>query len=74
MNLSQLSHLDLGSMLPGHRIKYHGLIKCDKFYLVTDVNEKFTMLISLMLLSPYKKSRINSISAQRCFGIIFSHS
>jgi hypothetical protein len=33
MNLSQLSHLNLGSMLPGHKIKFYGLIKCDKLYL-----------------------------------------
>jgi hypothetical protein len=30
MNISQLSHLDLGSMLPGHRIKSYDLIECDK--------------------------------------------
>jgi hypothetical protein len=45
MNLSQLSHLELGSMLPGHRIKSYGLIKCDELYLLTDVNDKFTMVI-----------------------------
>jgi hypothetical protein len=45
MNLSQLNHLELGSMLTGHRIKSYGLIKCDKLYLLTDVNEKITMLI-----------------------------
>jgi hypothetical protein len=30
MNLPQLSHLDVGSMLSGHRIKSYGLIECDK--------------------------------------------
>jgi hypothetical protein len=44
MNLSQLSHLDLGSMLPGHRIKSYGLIECDKLYALTDVNDKLTMV------------------------------
>jgi hypothetical protein len=33
MNLSQLSHLNLGSLLPGHRIKFYDLIKCGKLYL-----------------------------------------
>jgi hypothetical protein len=45
MNLSQLSHLDLGFMLPGHRIKFYDLIKCDKLYPLTDVNDKFIMVI-----------------------------
>jgi hypothetical protein len=45
MNLSQLSHLELGSMLPGQRMKSYGLIKCDELYLLTDVNDKFTMVI-----------------------------
>jgi hypothetical protein len=45
MNLSQLSHLDLCSMLPGHRIKSYGLIECDKLYPLIDVNDKFTMII-----------------------------
>jgi hypothetical protein len=45
MNLSQLSHLKLGSMLPGYRIKSYGLIKCDKLYILTNVNDKFTMII-----------------------------
>jgi hypothetical protein len=45
MILSQLSRLELGSMLSGHRIKYRGLIKCDKLYPLTDVNDKFTMVI-----------------------------
>jgi hypothetical protein len=44
MNLSQLSHLELGSILPGHRIKSYGLIECDKLYLLTDVNDKFSMV------------------------------
>jgi hypothetical protein len=35
-----------------------------------DVNDKFTMVV-LMLLSPYEKLRINSISAQ--FRIILSY-
>jgi hypothetical protein len=54
MNLSQLSHLELGSMLLRHRIKSYGLIKCDELYLQTDVNDKFTMSFS-MFLSPYGK-------------------
>jgi hypothetical protein len=58
-------------MLPGHRIKSYGLIKCDELYLLIGVNDKFTMVI-FILLSPYEKSGINSISA-RCFGIILSH-
>jgi hypothetical protein len=45
MNLSQLSHLDLGSMLPGYRIKSYDLIEYDKLCLLTDVNDKFTMVI-----------------------------
>jgi hypothetical protein len=45
MNLSQLSRLELGSMLPGQRIKSCGLIKCDKLYHLIDINEKFTMII-----------------------------
>jgi hypothetical protein len=44
MNLSQLSRLDLGSMLPGHRIKSYSLIECDKLYPLTNVNDKFTMV------------------------------
>jgi hypothetical protein len=63
MNLSQLSHLELGSMLPGQKIKSCDLIKCDKLYPLTNVNDKFTMVI-FMLLSPYEKSGINSTSAQ----------
>jgi hypothetical protein len=51
-------------MLPGHRIKSYGLIECDKSYLLADVNDKFALVI-FMLLSPYEKSRINSIFAQR---------
>jgi hypothetical protein len=54
MNLSQLSRLDLGSMLPGHRIKFYGLIECDKLYhpsaLMTNLSRSFSML-----LSPYEK-------------------
>jgi hypothetical protein len=42
INLSQLSCLELGSILPGHRIKFYGLIKCDKLYLLTDVDDIFT--------------------------------
>jgi hypothetical protein len=45
MNLSQLSRLDLGSMLTGHIIKSYGLIECDKSYPLTDVNDKFTIVI-----------------------------
>jgi hypothetical protein len=45
MNLSHLSHLELGSMLPGHRIKSYDLIKCDKLYPLTNVNDKFPMVI-----------------------------
>jgi hypothetical protein len=41
INLSQLSHLELGSILPGHRIKSHDLIKCDKLYPLTGINDKF---------------------------------
>jgi hypothetical protein len=33
MNLSQLSHLNLSSVLPRHGIKFYGLIECDKLYL-----------------------------------------
>jgi hypothetical protein len=33
MNLSQLSRLNLGSMLPEYRIKFFGLIECGKLYL-----------------------------------------
>jgi hypothetical protein len=43
MNLSQLSHLDLGSMLPGHRIKSYGSIE-SKFRSWFYVNDKFTMV------------------------------
>jgi hypothetical protein len=32
-------------MLLGHRIKLYGLIECDKLYHLTDVNDKFTMVI-----------------------------
>jgi hypothetical protein len=64
MNLSQLSRLELGSMLPGHKIKSYSLIECDKLYPQTNINDKFTMVIFL-LLSPYEKSGINSISVQR---------
>jgi hypothetical protein len=56
--------LDLGSMLPGYIIKSYSLIECDKSYPLADVNDKFTIII-FMLLSPYEKSGINSISAQR---------
>jgi hypothetical protein len=45
MDLSQLSHLNLGSMLLGHRIKFYGLIECDKLYHLTDINDKFTVVI-----------------------------
>jgi hypothetical protein len=44
MNLSQLSHLELGSMLPRHRIKSYDLIKYDELYLLNDINDKFTMV------------------------------
>jgi hypothetical protein len=49
MNLSQLSHLDLGFMLPGHRIKSYDLIGCDKLYPLTDVNDKFSMVICYVI-------------------------
>jgi hypothetical protein len=45
MNLSQLRRLELGSMLMEHRIKSYGLIECDKLYHLTDVNDKFSMVI-----------------------------
>jgi hypothetical protein len=45
MNLSQLNRLELGSMLSGHKIKSCGLIKCDKLYPLTDINDKSTMVI-----------------------------
>jgi hypothetical protein len=45
MNLSQLSRLELGSILSGHRIKSYGLIECNKLYLLTDVNGKFSIVI-----------------------------
>jgi hypothetical protein len=45
MNLSQLSHLDLGSMLPGHRIKSYSSMERDKLYPLIDVNDKFPMVI-----------------------------
>jgi hypothetical protein len=44
-NLSQLSHLDLGSMLPGHRIKSYSSMERDKLYPLIDVNDKFPMVI-----------------------------
>jgi hypothetical protein len=50
-------------MLPGHRIKSYGLIECDKSYPLADANDKFTMVI-FMLLSPYEKSGINFIFVQ----------
>jgi hypothetical protein len=64
MNLSQLSRLNLGSMLSGHRIKSYGLIECDKLYPLTDVNDKFPWSF-FMLVSPYEKSGVNSIFAQQ---------
>jgi hypothetical protein len=45
MDLSQLSRLNLGSMLPGHIIKFYDLIECDKLYPLTDANDKLTMVI-----------------------------
>jgi hypothetical protein len=45
MNLSQLSHLDLGSMLSGHRIKSYSSMERDKLYPLIDVNDKFPMVI-----------------------------
>jgi hypothetical protein len=51
MDLSQLSHLELGSMLPGHRIKSYNLIKCDKLYLLTNVNDKFTIVVFMFVKS-----------------------
>jgi hypothetical protein len=51
MNLLQLSHLDIGSVLLGHRIKSHGLIECDKSYPLADVNDKFTMTIFYVIKS-----------------------
>jgi hypothetical protein len=47
-------------MLPRHIIKSYDLIECDKSYPLADVNDKFTMVI-FILLSPYEKSGINSI-------------
>jgi hypothetical protein len=44
IDLSQLSHLNLGSMLLGHRIKFYSLIEFDKLYSLTNVNDKFTMI------------------------------
>jgi hypothetical protein len=32
-------------MLPGHKIKSYDLIECDKLYHVTDINDKFTMVV-----------------------------
>jgi hypothetical protein len=32
-------------MLSGHRIKSYGLIECDKLYPLTDINDKFIMVI-----------------------------
>jgi hypothetical protein len=64
MDLSQLSRLNLGSMLPGHRIKFYGLIECDKLYPLTDVNDKFTMTIFYIIKS-FEKLGINSISVQQ---------
>jgi hypothetical protein len=32
-------------MLPGHKIKSYGLINYDELYLLTNVNDKFTMTI-----------------------------
>jgi hypothetical protein len=51
MNLSQLSHLELGSMLPGQKIKSCDLIKCDKLYPLTNVNDEFTMVIFYVIKS-----------------------
>jgi hypothetical protein len=45
MDLSQLNRLNLGSMLPGHRIKFYYLIECDRLYPLTDVNDKISMVI-----------------------------
>jgi hypothetical protein len=44
MNLSQLSYLNLDSILPGHRIKSYDLIECDNLS-YSQVNDKFTMAI-----------------------------
>jgi hypothetical protein len=44
MNLSHLSHLDIGSMLLGHRIKSYDLIEYEKLYPLIDVNDKITMV------------------------------
>jgi hypothetical protein len=38
-------------MLPGHRIKFYGLIECDKLYPLTNVNEKITMVIFYVIKS-----------------------
>jgi hypothetical protein len=45
ISLSWLSRLNLGSMLPGHIIKFYDLVECDKLYPLTDVNDKFIMVI-----------------------------
>jgi hypothetical protein len=63
MNLLLLSRLEFDSMLLGYIIKFYGLIECDKLYPLTDINDKFIMVV-FMLLSPYEKSGISSISAQ----------
>jgi hypothetical protein len=44
MNLSHLSHLDIGSTLLGHRIKSYDLIEYEKLYPLIDVNDKITMV------------------------------
>jgi hypothetical protein len=62
MNLSQLSHLELGCMLPGHTIKSYGLIECDKLYPLIDFNDKFSKVTFHVIESSYV-IRINSISA-----------
>jgi hypothetical protein len=38
-------------MLPGHRIKSYNLIKCDKLYLLTNVNDKFTIVVFMFVKS-----------------------
>jgi hypothetical protein len=51
-------------MLSGHRIKSYNLIKCDKLYLMTDVNDIFTIVIFHAIESSYVIG-INSISTQQ---------
>jgi hypothetical protein len=74
MNLSQLSRLELSSMLPGYIIKSYGFNLSVMNYILGPTLLTNSPWSFFMLLSPYEKSEINSISVQRCFRIIFSHS